>query len=182
MFITGNSKIQKTPSSIKVNAVVSRKKEEEIDTSPILIVNNLKNQRLLDEQKLKVLKWTFTSPRDEFTDLLKDQMTCANVNKSLMANMFHDDFRYHLKAIETLLEDLPANSKALISSLDLILKWVSLRFYDTNPSVLLKGLEYLNLVFEMLGENGYVLAENEGSCFIPHLLIKVISRSRLCNI
>lgn len=156
-----------------MNTVVSRKKEEEIDTSPILIVNSLKNQRLLDEQKLKVLKWTFTSPRDEFTDLLKDQMTVANVNKSLMANMFHDDFRYHLKAIETLLEDLPANSKALISSLDLILKWVSLRFYDTNPSVLLKGLEYLNLVFEMLGENGYVLAENEGSCFIPHLLIKV---------
>lgn len=66
---------------------------------------------------LKILKCRFSSPR-EFTDLLKAHMTVANVNKTLMANMFHVDFRYHLKAIETLLEDLPSNSKALISNFD----------------------------------------------------------------
>lgn len=164
--------------SIKASAlgknapVTSRKKEEEIDTTPFLAINNLKNQRLLDEQKLKVLKWAFTTPREEFTELLRDQMSTANVNKGLMANMFHDDFRYHLKAIECLQEDLPNNTKALISNLDLILKWISLRLYDTNPSVLLKGLDYLNLVFPVLLDNEYSLAENEGSCFIPHLLTK----------
>lgn len=151
----------------------SRKKEEDVDTSPLLAVNNIKNQRLIDEQKLRVLKWTFTTPREEFIDLLRDQMTTANVNKGLMANMFHDDFRYHLKVIEALIEDLPNNSKALIANLDLILKWISLRFYDTNPSVLLKSLDYLNMVFQVLVENEYILAENEGSSFIPHLLIKV---------
>lgn len=108
-------------------------------------------------------------------------MSAAFVNKGLMANMFHDDFRYHLKAIETLLEDLPNNTKALICNLDLILKWISLRFYDTNPSVLLKGLEYLNLVFVMLCEHEYDLAENEGSCFIPHLLIKVKFKVLYCK-
>lgn len=72
----------------------SRKKDEDVDTSPLLAVNNMKNQRLIDEQKMRVLKWTFTTPREEFTDLLRDQMTTANVNKALMANMFHDDFRY----------------------------------------------------------------------------------------
>ncbi|XP_037921963.1 protein mini spindles isoform X4 [Hermetia illucens] len=151
----------------------SRKKEEDVDTSPLLAVNNIKNQRLIDEQKLRVLKWTFTTPREEFIDLLRDQMTTANVNKGLMANMFHDDFRYHLKVIEALIEDLPNNSKALIANLDLILKWISLRFYDTNPSVLLKSLDYLNMVFQVLVENEYILAENEGSSFIPHLLIKI---------
>lgn len=75
--------------------------------------------------------------------------------------------------IESLVEDLPNNAKALICNLDLILKWLSLRFYDTNPSVLLKGLEYLNMVFQMLIEHEYILAENEGSAFIPHLLTKV---------
>ncbi|XP_050341877.1 protein mini spindles isoform X2 [Bactrocera neohumeralis] len=151
----------------------SRKKDEDVDTSPLLAVNNSKNQRLIDEQKMRVLKWTFTTPREEFIELLREQMTTANVNKGLMANMFHDDFRYHLKVIEALNEDLPNNSKALVCNLDLILKWLSLRFYDTNPSVLLKGLEYLNQVFQTLVDMEYILAENEGSAFIPHLLLKL---------
>ncbi|KAM7363198.1 msps cytoskeleton-associated protein 5 isoform 2-T4 [Cochliomyia hominivorax] len=156
-----------------VNSTSSRKKEEEVDTSPLLAVNNSKSQRLIDEQKMRVLKWTFTTPREEFIDLLREQMTTANINKGLMANMFHDDFRYHLKVIESLMEDLPQNPKALICNLDLILKWLSLRFYDTNPSVLIKGLEYLQQVFLSLVEHEYILAENEGSAFIPHLLLKL---------
>lgn len=168
------SKIQKPVVSKPGSAAPSsRKKEEDIDSSPLLSVNNIKHQRLLDEQKLKVLKWTFTTPREEFTDLLKEQMCTANVNKNLMANMFHDDFRYHLKVIESLIEDLSGNFPGLISNLDLVLKWLSLRFYDTNPSVLLKGLDYLNLVFQLLVDSSYVLADNEGSAFIPHLLTKI---------
>lgn len=182
LFVLGASKAAaKTVVAGKQAAqpLTSRKKEEDIDTSPLLAVNKIKSQRLLDEQKLKVLKWSFTSPRPEFTELLRDQMTAANVNRNLMANMFHDDFRYHLKAIESLLEDLSENTQALICNLDLILKWISLRLYDTNPSVLLKGLEYLNTVFQLLRENKYVMAENEASCFIPHLLIKVSSFDKL---
>lgn len=151
----------------------SRKKEEDVDTSPLLPINNLKNQRMLDEQKLKVLKWTFTTPREEFTELLRDQMTTAGLNKNLMANMFHEDFRYHLKVIEALLDDLNDNQKALICNLDLILKWISLRFYDTNPSVLLKGLDYLNVVMQMLIATEYDMSETEGTSFLPHLLIKL---------
>ncbi|XP_070169213.1 protein mini spindles isoform X2 [Polyergus mexicanus] len=151
----------------------ARKKDDDIDNSPLLVVNNLKHQRVIDEQKLKVLKWNFTTPREEFVELLKDLMTVANVNKTLRANMFHSDFRYHLKAIETLTEDLPGNSKALVSNLDLILKWLTLRFFDTNPSVLLKGLDYLQLVFNMLIEDQYHMLETEAASFIPYLIIKI---------
>ncbi|KAL7034397.1 hypothetical protein ACKWTF_007947 [Chironomus riparius] len=171
---SGGSKIVKpTISKPGSAAASSRRKEEEVDTSPLFQVNNLKQQRFLDEQKLKVIRWTFTTPREEFNDLLKEQMTNANVNKGLMANMFHDDFRYHLKVIETLIEDLSNNMQGLICNLDLVLKWLSLRFYDTNPSVLLKGLDYLNFVFTTLRETQYVLTDNEGSSFIPHLLTKI---------
>lgn len=71
----------------------ARKKEEDVDTSPLLAINNLKHQRVIDEQKLKVLKWNFTTPREEFVELLKELMGSAGVNKSLIANMFHADFR-----------------------------------------------------------------------------------------
>jgi cytoskeleton-associated protein 5 len=53
---------------------------------------------------LQTLKWNFTSPRPEFVELLRDQMIAANVNKSLIANMFHLDFKYHLRAIDSLYE------------------------------------------------------------------------------
>ncbi|XP_063985359.1 protein mini spindles isoform X2 [Diachasmimorpha longicaudata] len=151
----------------------ARKKEEDVDTSPLLAINNLKHQRVIDEQKLKVLKWNFTTPREEFVELLKELMGSAGVNKSLIANMFHADFRYHLKAIETLTDDLQDNSKALVSNLDLILKWLTLRFFDTNPSVLLKGLDYLQTVFNLLIQDQYHMLENEAASFIPYLIIKI---------
>lgn len=60
-----------------------------------------------------------------------------------------------------------------MSNLDLILKWLTLRFFDTNPSVLLKGLEYLRMVFNLLIEDQYHMLENEAASFIPYLIIKV---------
>lgn len=70
-------------------------------------------------------------------------------------------------------KDLLGNSKALVSNLDLILKWLTLRFFDTNPSVLLKGLDYLQTVFNFLIEDHYHMLENEAASFIPYLIIKV---------
>ncbi|XP_063227944.1 protein mini spindles [Bacillus rossius redtenbacheri] len=157
----------------KVVAKSGRKKEEDVDTSPLLQANSLKHQRSVDEHKLKVLKWNFTTPREEFVELLRDQMMTANVNKNLIANMLHSDFKFHLKSIESLAEDLPINPAATISNLDLILKWLTLRFFDTNPSVLLKGLEYLQTVFNMLIEEGYNMFDHEASSFLPYLILKI---------
>jgi cytoskeleton-associated protein 5 len=35
---------------------------------------------------------------------LREQMLTAGINRVLIVNMFHSDFRYHLKAIDTLSE------------------------------------------------------------------------------
>ncbi|GBP43034.1 Protein mini spindles [Eumeta japonica] len=163
----------KTKGIAKSASSSGRSKKDDEDTSPLLPNNNAKNQRIIDDQKLKVLKWNFTSPREEFFELLKEQMASAGVNKQLIANMFHSDFRYHLKAIESLAEDLLDNGSALVSNLDLVLKWLTLRFFDTNPSVILKGLDYLSAVFSYLMEIDYTMAEYEANCFIPYLVLKV---------
>lgn len=81
--------------------------------------------------------------------------------------------RYHLKAIEALSEDLHENGQALMANLDLVLKWLTLRFFDTNPSVILKGLEYLSIVFTHLMDSDYTMPEYEANCFIPYLVLKV---------
>lgn len=65
------------------------------------------------------------------------------------------------------------NNLALISNLDLILKWMTLRFFDTNPSVLLKGLDYLQHIFDILIAQKYTLHDTEASSFVPYLVTKV---------
>lgn len=62
---------------------------------------------------------------------------------------------------------------AVISCLDLVLKWFTLRFFDTNTSVLMKVLEFLKLLFTMLSRKNYQLSDYEASSFIPYLILKV---------
>jgi cytoskeleton-associated protein 5 len=69
---------------------------------------------------------------------------------------------------------LESEKDGVISCLDLILKWLTLRFFDTNTSVLMKALEYLKLLFTLLSEEEYHLTENEASSFIPYLILKVM--------
>ena len=91
----------------------------------------------------------------------------------MMGQMFHNDFKQHLKAIETLAAYAEADLEGLIANLDLILKWTTLRFFETNPSVLLRALDYLNEAFSVLAGESYSIHDIEASSFIPYLINKV---------
>uniref|UniRef100_A0A8D0EYY0 Cytoskeleton associated protein 5 n=1 Tax=Strix occidentalis caurina TaxID=311401 RepID=A0A8D0EYY0_STROC len=148
-------------------------KEDDDKSGPIfIIVPNGKEQRMKDEKGLKVLKWNFTTPRDEYIEQLKTQMSSC-VAKWLQDEMFHADFQHHNKALAVMVEHLESEKDGVISCLDLILKWLTLRFFDTNTSVLMKALEYLKLLFSLLSQEEYHLTENEASSFIPYLILKV---------
>ncbi|NXB93753.1 CKAP5 protein, partial [Vidua chalybeata] len=148
-------------------------KEDDDKSGPVfIIVPNGKEQRMREEKALKVLKWNFTTPRDEYIEQLKTQMSTC-VAKWLQDEMFHADFQHHNKALTVMIEHLESEKDGVISCLDLILKWLTLRFFDTNTSVLMKALEYLKLLFNLLSQEEYHLTENEASSFIPYLILKV---------
>ncbi|XP_014669251.1 PREDICTED: cytoskeleton-associated protein 5-like [Priapulus caudatus] len=147
------------------------KKPADEEFGPTLVNNDSKRQRLRDEEKLKVLKWNFTQPRQEFVDQLKEQMQ-NNVSTPLLTQMFHADFKHHIKAIDALCEAITTSEDATVAQLDLVLKWLTLRFFDTNPSVLLRGLDYLGSLFTALSQRGYNLPDAEASSFIPYLVMK----------
>ena len=65
------------------------------------------------------------------------------------------------------------DSEASLSNIDLILKWHTLRFFDTNTTVLMKQLEYLQVLLSMAAAGGYHLHELEAISFIPYLINKV---------
>ncbi|XP_035251998.1 cytoskeleton-associated protein 5-like isoform X2 [Anguilla anguilla] len=148
-------------------------KEEEDRSGPIFIlVPNGKEQRIKEEKGLKVLKWNFMTPRDEYVEQLKTQMSPC-LAKWLLDELFHLDFQRHVKAVGVMIERMEDERDATIGCLDLILKWFTLRFFDTNTSVMMKALEYLKLLFSMLSRENYHLNEYEASSFIPYLILKV---------
>ncbi|XP_041917900.1 cytoskeleton-associated protein 5-A-like isoform X2 [Alosa sapidissima] len=146
---------------------------EEDKSGPLyILVPNGKEQRIKDEKALKVLKWNFLAPRDEYIEQLKVQMTPC-VAKWLLEELFHSDFQRHIKAIGAMIERLKEEQEATVSCLDLILKWFTLRFFDTNTSVLMKAMEYLKLLFTALSNMDYHLSDHEATGFIPYLMLKV---------
>jgi len=163
-----SKKVTKKPTS----AAPSKRKKDEEEDGPAVIHKIGKEQRIKDEKSLKTLKWNFTTPRDEMVQQLKDQMTPC-FSASMVKKLFHDDFKYHIEAISLLSEAISSNRAAMIESLDIILRWFSLRFFDTNTTVLLKSLEFLEALFDMLSAEGYRLSEYEGSAFVPYLILKI---------
>ncbi|CAJ1057300.1 cytoskeleton-associated protein 5 isoform X4 [Xyrichtys novacula] len=148
-------------------------KDDEDRSGPIFVlVPNAKEQRIKEEKQLKILKWNFITPRDEYVEQLKTQMSTCFA-KWLQDELFHFDFQRHVKAIGVMIERLESESDNTISCLDLILKWFTLRFFDTNTTVLMKVLEYLKLLFAMLNTENYHLTEYEANSFIPYLILKV---------
>ncbi|XP_071485290.1 cytoskeleton-associated protein 5-like [Diadema antillarum] len=174
----GKAKPSKAPQSQgkgkggKAAATKKGKKDEDEDLGPAIVMNKGKDRRLKDETDLKILKWNFTTPRAEYIEQLKDQIQPC-VSKGLFAQLFHADFKHHIAAASILLEAVESHKDAMKANVDVLLKWVSLRFFDTNTSVLVKVLEFMRALFAMLSEDDYNLLDQEATSFIPYLVLKI---------
>ena len=148
----------------------SKGSEEVLDFS--LSNDGKKALREKDEKALKVLKWSFTAPRPEYITQLQD-LSKGCVGKHLFSYMFSDDFRVHIKAIDALIDHAKADHPGVLANLDIILKWITLRFFDTNTAVLLRSLQLLQDLFDLAARQTYEMSEIEASSFLPYLLSKI---------
>lgn len=157
---------------------ISSGKKQEQDTGPLMNGNiKAKEQRFADEKSMKVLKWNFIAPRDEYFQLLRDQMTTAEWQPILITYCFNSDFKNHIKAIDLMrdfFQKSSAENPVVVANLDLVLKWIALRFFDTNPVVITKALELILIVFGICEQqHQYTLNDLEAGSFIPYLVGKV---------
>ncbi|XP_070200256.1 cytoskeleton-associated protein 5-like isoform X2 [Littorina saxatilis] len=155
----------------KAPATSSKKKEED-DTGPLMSMTVPLQQRLKDEKSMKVLKWNFIELRGEFVEQLKLQME-KNFSPGFMAQLFHSDFKQHIKAIEQLITCIDTMERETEENLDMILKWCTIRFNDTNPSMINKALDYLQRLFAHLADRDMNLSDLDANSFIPYLVQKV---------
>ncbi|CAM5137658.1 unnamed protein product [Eretmochelys imbricata] len=165
-------KVKGLPDGGKVQTKASLK-DSGNKLGPIFItVPKGKEQRAKDERGGKVLRWNFTTPSNRYAEQLKAQM-CSCVSNWLQEEMFHSNFQHHIKALAILVKHLEREKDGLINCLDLILKWLTLRFFDTNTWVLTKSLEYLKMLFTLLSRERYQLTEHEATSFLPYLVMKM---------
>lgn len=148
------------------------KKDLEEGPSPKLKKSN-KAKRIEEEKSLTTLKWNFHVPSNEFIEQLRAQMEVAGFNPTLQIQLFHKDFKYHILALHSLtkaIEDLPEET---VSNLDLILRWLTLRFFENFQTVTVKMIEYMHALFEMLKIREYSMSDYEADGFLPYFVGKV---------
>ncbi|EJD75521.1 CBR-ZYG-9 protein [Loa loa] len=137
-----------------------------------LVINKDKGVRLKDERNLRVLKWNFDQPESEHVEQLKTLL--GNVTQaSLLTFLFNKDFKQQLKGIDILQSLVADCPESLISNSDLLLKWISLRFLETNPTVLLKVLDLTQGIFNLLLQHNEPFSDQEMYSFVPYLLLKL---------
>ena len=86
---------------------------------------------------------------------------------------FHEDFKKQILAVEMMSRALSECCDAVPSNLDLILRWLTLRFFETNPSVMLKAIEFQMALFSMLIEKRIHMSDFEATGFIPYFIGKL---------
>ncbi|KAJ3202313.1 Microtubule-associated protein, microtubule dynamics during spindle orientation, partial [Dinochytrium kinnereticum] len=127
-------------------------------------------------------KWTFDAPRRELIDFLQEQCE-GNIFAGIVSLMFSTDHYKEKDFISalTMLDEgiISAQSTgnddlvmAYVCNSDLILKYITIRLFDTNTSMLIKCLELLEHLFSLLDNQNVLLSDYEASSFLPFFINK----------
>ncbi|VDN07875.1 unnamed protein product [Thelazia callipaeda] len=162
----GNISVKEVNEEERVSEEITRPKDE------FLVINKDKGARLRDERNLRILKWNFDQPDAEHVDQLKTLLSSVT-QASLLTLLFNKDFKLQLKGIDILQSLVTDCPESLITNSDLILKWISLRFFETNPTVLLKVLDLTQAIFNLLLQHKEPFSDQELCSFIPYLILKL---------
>ncbi|KAL8467970.1 hypothetical protein ACS0TY_031278 [Phlomoides rotata] len=132
---------------------------------------NVKDSNKDDRERMVVRRFKFEELRlEQIQDLENDVM--KYFREDLHRRLLSTDFKKQVDAIEMLQKALPSMRRELIEVLDILLRWFVLRFCENNTSCLLKVLEFLPELMEMLRNEGYTMTEAEAAIFLPCLVEK----------
>jgi cytoskeleton-associated protein 5 len=134
-------------------------------------------------------RWQFDAPRSDVIEGLK-ALFDANMSPEVTALLFSNSQyaeRDRLNGLGVLNEcltspeicsnkyhiDFSDMKTRYVANSDLVLKYLTIRFFDTNTSMLIKCLDITENLVAVLDEEGYNLSEYEAVSFLPFLLNKV---------
>jgi hypothetical protein len=131
-------------------------------------------------------RWVLDGTRPDLVEFLQEQF--QNCFTQPLINLLFSNGHYkekdHMVGLTSLDEFLVARNPDCLHHVDVILKYISLRFQDTNTTMLLKCLDIVEHLVQLLEDHGHNLSEYEANAFIPSLLQKTgdskeVIRSRI---
>ncbi|XP_042521091.1 protein MOR1 isoform X2 [Macadamia integrifolia] len=132
---------------------------------------NIKDSNKEDRERMVVRRFKFEEPRlEQIQDLESDIM--KYFREDLHRRLLSTDFKKQVDGLEMLQKALPSIGKEIIELLDIFLRWFVLRFCESNTTCLLKVLEFLPELFDMLKDEGCTLTEAEAAIFLPCFIEK----------
>lgn len=133
---------------------------------------NVKDSNKEDRERMVVRRFKFEELRiEQIQDLENDMM--RYFREDLHRRLLSADFKKQVDGLEMLQKALPSIAKEIIEVLDILLRWFVLQFCKSNTTCLLKVLEFLPELFDMLRDETYTLTESEAAIFLPCLIEKL---------
>ncbi|PVU87154.1 hypothetical protein BB559_006193 [Furculomyces boomerangus] len=135
-------------------------------------------------------RWSFSEfPKQELINLLQDQMNSLFSNE-LMTNLFsqgHYKDRDYLVGMTSLDDVLSShdiiyerygiteeqNTYRVLATSDLIIKYISIRLYDTQTNSVLKCLELAEHLIDLFVKTNTQFSDYEANLLIPHLVLRL---------
>eukprot|EP01122_Echinamoeba_exundans_P007510 TRINITY_DN2334_c0_g1_i1.p1 TRINITY_DN2334_c0_g1~~TRINITY_DN2334_c0_g1_i1.p1 ORF type:complete len:1838 (+),score=410.55 TRINITY_DN2334_c0_g1_i1:67-5580(+) len=112
------------------------------------------------------IPWSFDEPPKQAVEALKAQATEC-FSPELVQKMFDsNEAKDHASALSELEEALEPHKEGVLDSLDVILKWASLRLFDTNLAVLRKAVSLFSQLLGLLEIWQVHLSDSEAQSFI----------------
>ncbi|GFH15735.1 protein MOR1, partial [Haematococcus lacustris] len=134
---------------------------------PLILMDSRKEDRARKGKyrpaKLEIRPDEAPTLEAEFSPLLSSHL------KSLM---FHKDFKKHCEAADAVREALPGMYDEVMSVLDLLFRWSTLRIAEANTQVLVKVLDMLKEVMAAMEAADHRLSEYEAKLILPVLVEK----------
>ncbi|KAI3709297.1 hypothetical protein L2E82_39057 [Cichorium intybus] len=132
---------------------------------------NVKDSNKDERERILVYRFKFEELQlEQIHDLENDLRKYLKEN--LHTRLLSTDSKKQVDGIEMLQKALPSITKEIIEILDILLKWFVLRICEANTSCLLKVLEFLPELFDILRNENYTMNESEASIFLPCLIEK----------
>lgn len=186
LVLNRKKSIPQQPTSDLVENAANIVSDESSKQFPILVSDSGRGKEKRADQDRGSTKWNLDSaPRKELIDFLREQMT-GIFSPALLRLLFSEDHhkeKDHQQALATLIDSFEISpstdvneeeiGQRFISQSDMIFKYLTIRFYDSNTSILLKSLDLLEKFISLLDSKGYHVNEYEAACFLPSFLSKV---------
>ncbi|CAI5988183.1 unnamed protein product [Closterium sp. NIES-65] len=117
------------------------------------------------------IKVKYEDPRPE--QLQELEADVAKIfREDLVQRMFSKDFKQHVAVIDTFHKAMEQQPHEFMEVLDLLLRWFVLRIAEANTTSLLRALDFLTDLVQVLTIEGYILTEYEANILLPCLVEK----------